>query len=192
MHDAAAHAGPGGEDSRAGSRPSAGDARRAPAARLRPLTRADLDRVMELEPQLFGAGAWTRGVYVDELTTPGRTYVAAVVDRPDGTEIMVGYAGLAAGDEAQVMTVGVDPAFRRRGIATQLLEALLRAARAERARSVLLEVRASDAGAQRLYARAGFTPIGVRRNYYAVEREDAVVMRATLGRRGRPVGSEIL
>lgn len=154
-------------------------------ARLRPLVSADLDRVVELEGELFGPGAWSRGVYLDELAAPGRTYLAAVVD---GT--VVGYAGLAAGEEAQVMTVGVAAPYRRRGIARQLLEALLSAARADGSRTVLLEVRASDAGAQRLYEGAGFTRIGLRRGYYAAEGEDAVVMRARLTASPGPVGSE--
>ncbi|RPF27559.1 ribosomal-protein-alanine N-acetyltransferase [Georgenia muralis] len=154
-------------------------------ARLRPLVNADLGRVVELEEELFGPGAWSRGVYLDELATPGRTYLAAVVD---GT--VVGYAGLAAGEEAQVMTVGVAAPYRRRGIARQLLEALLSAARAAGSRTVVLEVRASDAGAQRLYEGAGFTRIGLRRGYYAAEGEDAVVMRARLTASPGPVGSE--
>ncbi|MFH5822118.1 ribosomal protein S18-alanine N-acetyltransferase [Georgenia sp. AZ-5] len=161
----------------------------AVGVRLRPLAREDLGRVLELEPQLFGAGAWSRGVYLEELATPGRTYLAAVLDAPDGGELLVGYAGLAAGEEAQVMTVGVDARYRRRGIATAMLEALVETARAGGARSVLLEVRAGDDGAQRLYARAGFRPIGRRRNYYAAEREDAIVMRKVLRGAG-PVGSE--
>jgi len=158
--------------------------------RLRPLRVSDLDRVMELEEQLFGAGAWSRGAYVEELTrAPGRTYLAAVVDRPGG-ELVVGYAGLVAGTEAQVMTVGVDAEHRRRGIGRQLVDALLEDARAHGARTVLLEVRAGDAGAQRLYARAGFEPIGRRRNYYQAEGEDAVVMRARLTPSPGHVGAE--
>lgn len=153
---------------------------------LRPLVRADLDRVMELERDLFGAGAWSRGTYLDELVAPGRTYVAAVVD-----DVVVGYAGLAAGDEAQVMTVGVDPGHRRAGIGTALVSALLNAARRAGARTALLEVRAGDGGAQELYRRCGFEPVGRRRHYYAAEREDAVVMRARLDRAVGPVGSEV-
>jgi [ribosomal protein S18]-alanine N-acetyltransferase len=159
--------------------------------RLRPLRESDLDRVLELEGQLFGAGAWSRGAYVDELTrAPGRTYVAAVVDQPEG-ERVVGYAGLAGGAEAQIMTVGVDAAHRRQGIGAMLVDALLAAARVQGARTVLLEVRAGDAGAQRLYTRAGFEPIGRRRNYYQAEREDAVVMRARLTVAPGPVGAEL-
>jgi len=156
--------------------------------RLRPLGLDDLDRVMELEAELFGPGAWSRSAYVEELTTaPGRHYVAAVVgDR------LVGWAGIAVADEAEIMTVGVDAGHRRRGIGRLLVDALLEVARREGAGTALLEVRASDAGAQRLYARAGFTPIGRRRNYYQAEREDAVVMRARLRRGPGPVGAEAI
>lgn len=155
-----------------------------PPAVLRPLVPADLDRVMELEPILFGRGAWSRRAYDEELRTEGRTYVAA-----DAGGLLVGYAGLAGGDEAQVMTVGVDPAFRCRGIGAQLLDALLALAGEEGARSILLEVRAGDPVARRLYERAGFAEIGRRRRYYGSE--DAVVMRLQLRRGPGPVGAEL-
>ncbi|MEE6274396.1 ribosomal protein S18-alanine N-acetyltransferase [Georgenia wangjunii] len=155
--------------------------------RLRPLETGDLDRVMELEAELFGPGAWSHGAYVEELRAADRRYVAAL--DPAGT--VVGYAGIALADEASVMTVGVAGTHRRRGIGRLLLERLLEHARAARAREVFLEVRASDTGAQRLYAGAGFEPIGVRKRYYAAEGEDAVVMRLVLRPRGGPVGAEV-
>ncbi|MFC4554365.1 ribosomal protein S18-alanine N-acetyltransferase [Georgenia faecalis] len=154
--------------------------------RLRALDHGDLDRVMELEPILFGRGAWSRGMYREELAAPDRYYVAAVDDA--GT--VLGYAGLALADEASVMTVGVAPEHRRRGIGALLLADLLARARAAGCRRVFLEVRAGDAGAQRLYARAGFASIGVRRGYYAPEGEDAVVMALELTRPPGPVGAE--
>jgi ribosomal-protein-alanine N-acetyltransferase len=43
-------------------------------------------------------------------------------------------------------------------------------------RMIVLEVRASNAGAARLYERNGFVPGGIRRNYYSRPREDAIVM----------------
>lgn len=160
------------------------------AVSLRPLVLADLDRVMELEAELFGAGAWPRGTYIEELTeAPDRVYVAAV-DEDD----LVGYAGVVIADEAQIMTVGVAQSHQGRGIGARLVDALLDAAREAGARSCLLEVRAADEGAQRLYARAGFTPLGLRRRYYPGG-EDAVVMRARL-RPPRhtgpgPIGAEV-
>lgn len=142
---------------------------------LRPLRRDDLERVMDLEHELFGPDAWSRAVYLEELELPDRYYVA---DERDG--VVVGYAGISLGEDAEVMTVGVAEHHRGQGIGAELLADLVDRARAARARHVFLEVRAGSTGAQRLYARAGFTPIGTRRRYYGDE--DAVVMRLTLRR----------
>jgi ribosomal-protein-alanine N-acetyltransferase len=153
---------------------------------MRPLRHADLDIVEELERGLFGAAAWSRDVYETELAEPGRRYVAAVDARGD----LVGYAGIALAQDAEIMTIGVVPAWRRRGVGARLLETLLEAARAGRSRRVFLEVRTSDDGARRLYERAGFRPVGVRRGYYQPENADALVMRLELAR-AVPVGAEV-
>jgi len=140
---------------------------------LRPLREEDLDRVMELEAELFGRGAWSREVYLAELALPGRYYVAA---EEDG--VLVGYAGIALAEDSEVMTVGVAAASRGRGVGAALLTDLLDRARAARARHVFLEVRSGNDAAQRLYRRAGFEEIGTRPRYYGDE--DAVVMRLRL------------
>ncbi|WP_103063312.1 GNAT family N-acetyltransferase [Actinomyces qiguomingii] len=145
---------------------------------------------------------------LDRTTGPGadRTYLvahlAAPVDRgvsdsglgagaldalaqvgAGGSEAIVGYAGLWYGDgrgDADLLTIATVAAARRRGVATALLTALLGVAAQAGCRAVLLEVRASNEGAQRLYAAHGFTPIGRRRRYYLAPVEDAVVMRRSL------------
>lgn len=151
--------------------------------RLRPLQPADLDRVAQLETELFGPAAWSRELYEEELARADRYYVAADVDGE-----LVGYAGIVLASDAQVMTVGVAAGHRRRGIATRLVTDLVERARAARAREVFLEVRAGDTGAQELYRRAGFEPIGVRPRYYLPDGEDAVVMRCRLRPPGAPLG----
>lgn len=155
---------------------------------LRELVPADLDRVMQLEQELFGAGAWSPDMLRSELAAPGRRYVAAV----ETDEGVVGYAGVALGSDAEVMTVGVSAGWRRRGIGTALLAALLDAARAGGARRVFLEVRVTDADAQRLYQKAGFRSIGVRPRYYQPEGVDALVMRLDLsGNAGGRAGDAV-
>jgi ribosomal-protein-alanine N-acetyltransferase len=155
------------------------------AIRLRPLAFRDLDRVMELEADLFPFSPWSREMYEAELGAPDRCYVAAVA--PDGQ--VVGYAGIGLGADAEIMTVGVAGPWRRRGVGARLVESLLEAARDARARRVFLEVRADDEGAQRLYRRAGFRSVGLRRGYYQPEGRDAVVMRLDL-RGAAAVGAE--
>ena len=44
------------------------------------------------------------------------------------------------------------------------------------AEAVSLEVRVTNWGAQRLYARFGFRPVGIRKNYYQEIGEDALIM----------------
>ena len=81
-----------------------------------------------------------------------------------------------AADEAEILTVGVVPAARRRGIARELIAALLDTARARGARTAYLEVRIDNHPARTLYTSEGFVEVGVRRGYYEAGRTDAVVM----------------
>jgi [ribosomal protein S18]-alanine N-acetyltransferase len=90
---------------------------------------------------------------------------------------VVGYAGVIVQvGEAHITTVAVRPDLHRRKIATRLLIALLREARRRGAEAATLEVRAANAGAQRLYAQFGFGPVGIRPGYYAETGEDALIM----------------
>lgn len=151
--------------------------------RLRPLRAADLDRVVRLEQQLFGRGAWTYGMLAEELGGIGRWYVAAEPVRRDvaGTRPVVGYAGLwFDGDVAQIMTIGVDPAVQHLGIGSRLLTALIDRARALRAGAVLLEVRVDNDAALGMYAKFGFEQLGIRKRYYQPEDVDAYTMRLEL------------
>lgn len=163
---------------------------------LRPLTQEDVPRVAQLEHELFGTLAWSEETLVAELARPDRHYLAAELPgilgpggmaRPAGGEgdpiagaPIVGYAGVSLEPEWNVMTVGTVPWARRRGVATALLEALMAAARRAGGSELFLEVRASAAGAQRLYTAHGFTPVARRRKYYMPDGEDAVVMRVDL------------
>ncbi|MBA3252521.1 MAG: ribosomal protein S18-alanine N-acetyltransferase [Geodermatophilaceae bacterium] len=145
---------------------------RAPltTVRLEPMRAEHLPVILALEEQLFGGEAWTEGMLRDELAAPeSRHYVVALIEAE-----IVGYAGLVSYDhEAHVTTIGVVPGRRCRGVGTAMLADLLSAAGVRR---VLLEVEAGNAAAQRLYARNGFTPVGLRRRYYRSTGADAVVM----------------
>jgi ribosomal-protein-alanine N-acetyltransferase len=145
-------------------------------ATLRAMRWWDIDGgVLALEQDLFEADGWSGELFWSELADPAsRHYIVAEIDGG-----IVGYAGLAAyADEAYVQTLAVAPAHQRSGIGTWLLVELLTEARARGARSVGLEVRADNVTAQRLYARFGFEPVGVRRGYYQPSNVDALVMMA--------------
>ncbi len=142
------------------------------------MTTADLDGVLVLELALFGEEAWSRQMLVGELgQQPASRYY--LVAESDGE--IVGYAGLlAAGGQADVLTIAVAAARWGQGIGSQLLDRLLAEARARGATEVFLEVRADNARAQRLYRWRGFAEIGIRRGYYQPSGTDAIVMRLDL------------
>ncbi len=136
------------------------------------MRRRHLKGVMAIERQVYPR-PWSPNLFVSEMSEPrNRAYLVARLGRE-----VVGYAGLMSyGDEAHVTTIAVHPEHQRAKIGTRLLWELLGRARDTGARAVSLEVRVSNWGAQRLYGRFGFRPVGVRKNYYQETNEDALVM----------------
>jgi ribosomal-protein-alanine N-acetyltransferase len=143
---------------------------------LGPLLVSDAARCAELEELLFpGDDPWSTQAFRDELAV-GHFYVAARA----GSEL-VGYGGLAfvAGPpqpEAEIHTIGVDPAHRRRGIGRAVLGALLGTAD-QVAATVFLEVRTDNEAARALYEAEGFEIVGLRKRYYRPSGADAYTMR---------------
>jgi ribosomal-protein-alanine N-acetyltransferase len=137
-----------------------------------PMRRRHLRSVLRIEGEVYPR-PWSHSLFLSELALRGsRAYFVARVGRD-----LVGYAGIMlAGDDAHVTTIAVDPAHHREKIGTRLLLVLTREALARGARNMTLEVRLSNRGAQDLYRRFGFAPVGVRKNYYQETHEDALVM----------------
>ena len=86
------------------------------------------------------------------------------------------------GAEGEILTLGVVPTCRRRGVGRALLCAILDRARRQSIPSIVLEVAADNAAARRLYAAAGFVPIGHRPRYYrrGHETADALLLRCRI------------
>lgn len=100
---------------------------------------------------------WSAAEIAATLATPG----AFLVDDSDGFLI-----GRVLAGEAELLTLAVAPAARRRGIGARLVAAFLARAHAASARRAFLEVAADNTAALALYARAGFAEAGRRRGYY--------------------------
>ena len=93
------------------------------------------------------------------------------------SQALIGYAIVSRYVDAwHVMNLAVAPEHRRRGIGMALLERLFEVTAGDAQRGYTLEVRVSNAGAIRLYERAGFRTRGIRRGYYTDNREDALIM----------------
>jgi ribosomal-protein-alanine N-acetyltransferase len=90
---------------------------------------------------------------------------------------IIGFAGMwLAFDEAHVTTIGVDPPHRGLGLGELLLLCMFDEAVERRANWLTLEVRVTNAAAQALYRKYGFTAHGTRKRYYSDNNEDALIM----------------
>lgn len=123
----------------------------------------DIEAVLPLEREVFDGDVWTAHHFWSELGQMAtRHYLVA----REGDRV-VGYAGLCAyPDEAFVQTMAVAADHRGQGLGALMLEGLLAEAERRGLRTVLLEVRADNPQAQRLYERHGFRRTAVRRGYY--------------------------
>lgn len=148
----------------------------------RPLDAAHAPDVAALESAVMGSDAWKASLVADELPRKDRTWWAAF----DGN-VLAGYCGGWIVDgQVQILKIATDQAYRRRGIAAELLALVASDARNLGATEMTLEVRASNAGAQTFYERMGLRNIGTRPHYYS-DREDAVIMSGPLPEARRDV-----
>jgi len=145
---------------------------------IEPMTAGDIDAVMEIERLSFRS-PWSRQVFLEEMARDF-AHVDIVRDAVTGEVVAFGNYWLVA-DEVHVLNIATHPQARRAGHASRMLAHMIDFARREICRCVTLEVRRSNAVAQRLYRRFAFRAIGVRPHYYAEDQEDAIVMLLDLG-----------
>ncbi len=147
----------------------------APGAALgfRPAGPADVERVMEIEKEGF-LHPWSREIIERELQHAWSQVVLAL-DGAGG--LVVGYIVFwLVHDEVHVLNVATAADARRRGVGRALMELAEQEGRRRDARLATLEVRRSNTPALALYRAIGYRQVGVRPNYYAEEKEDAIVM----------------
>lgn len=136
---------------------------------------ADLDGVQAVDRESFPS-PWTREMYEAELLNSGTSFI--LVGRVAGTAV-AGYCSYRlVADELQINNVAVLPARRGQGLGRALVQAAAAHGLRAGARVALLEVRRSNARAQRLYLRLGFRHAGQRPRYYEHPEEDALILAA--------------
>ena len=132
---------------------------------LHPLRAVDLDRAARLHREAFepmGEPGWTRQDIAGLLASPG---VAGFLVTETTFDIGMAICRVVA-DEAELLTLAVDPGHRRRGAARLLLDAVVEKTRSGGAESLFLEVGADNPGARALYDSLGFAVVGRRAGYY--------------------------
>jgi [ribosomal protein S18]-alanine N-acetyltransferase len=138
---------------------------------IREMAKEDIGDILEIEKQSF-VTPWTRGMVQDTLTSPIST---SFVMEQEGR--VLGYIMLySVADEAHILNLAIDPARRRKGHGSRLLEYAVEYCLRRGVSDFFLEVRDSNHSAQDLYRKHGFRVIGRRKRYYAETNEDALVM----------------
>lgn len=151
-----------------------------PPPSLRAAAATDAESLASLHAAAFDE-PWDAAAFLGFLDRPG---CLAFVATDELSRAAVGFIiGHVAADEAEILSVAVDPAVRRAGIGQLLLRALLEAARDRYVAKVHLEVADVNTAALALYQAEGFIVTGRRKGYYAraTGRVDAVVMSRSLG-----------
>ncbi|MEK7266868.1 MAG: ribosomal protein S18-alanine N-acetyltransferase [Pseudomonadota bacterium] len=137
----------------------------------------DADVIVDLEARAFGAASWGAASVADGLTAPHVATLVAFHDSAREAAAFVFWRSL--GEEAEILSIGVAPRFRRRGGARALLDEVVERARSEGVRKLFLEVDVANTSAAALYASQGFQRISLRKRYYK-NGGDALVMRLDL------------
>jgi ribosomal-protein-alanine acetyltransferase len=142
-----------------------------PASSVRRARPADLDAIDAIEASSFDADRFTRAALKRLIASMTAACLVAEIEGK-----VVGYVAVLfriGTFVARIYSIAVHPDIRGRGVAQDLIEAAERAARTRGARSIRLEVRASNNAAVRLYDRAGFTFLERKPGYYQ-DGEDAL------------------
>lgn len=143
-----------------------------PSAAGTPAFDAAIAAIVQLESESF-TNPWSRETLVWELENSDVTRVYLL--REDGRVVAFCSCWLVF-EELHINTVAVDPASRRKGHATALLNHVVSDAAAAGALRATLEVRASNDAAIALYTRLGFHVAATRPRYYTKPEEDALIL----------------
>lgn len=135
------------------------------------MTPKDVEELAALDKKCF-AIPWSEQSFRDETENALAIYFVA---KEKGK--CIGYAGFwNVSGEGDITNVAVLPEFRRLGIGSKLIEAVIKKASELKLSLLTLEVRRSNTAAQGLYSKYGFEIIGERKHYYSDNREDALIM----------------
>ena len=140
---------------------------------IREAEKGDIDKIAALEKECFPM-PWSEDSIRNDVLDSSIAYVVVA----EFDEVFAGYADVwfVAG-EGQINNIAVVPSYRRKGVGTALLEALIDQVRDLGGTEMSLEVRPSNTAAMRLYRRLGFEEVGERGGYYLDDGEAAAIMK---------------
>jgi ribosomal-protein-alanine N-acetyltransferase len=150
--------------------------------RIRRMTAADVDRVMEIARGLMDAPQWGASAYLNALNAEGvPRRIAVVAEAATDSGAVLGFAvGSVVAPEGELETIAVAAVGQRRGVGRLLFAELAEELSAAGLRDVHLEVRGSNAVALAFYRALGFQETGRRPRYYTEPVEDSLLLQLRL------------
>ena len=139
---------------------------------IRPMTSEDLAAVSQIDAACFEE-PWPKNSFAYELTTD---YSICMVAATPEVGVVAAIVVWLIVDEAHIATIAVHPDAQGQGIGACLLAHALLAAHQRGAQTSMLEVRVSNLAAISLYHRFGYLQVGIRKNYYQNNNEDALLL----------------
>ncbi len=151
-----------------------------PACYFGAMVETDIDAILAIERQSFQR-IWQRTSFMGELACDyAYPYTIKCEEGNSLPQIIAYICFRVITDEMQLLRIAVAPRWRRRGVASKLLDKCFALALEKGAVSAILEVRPSNKPAISLYHKLGFHLVEKRKNYYSETREDALILKKNL------------
>lgn len=139
----------------------------------------DLRSVLEIEELSF-PHPWHESTFRGEIQHRPISFPQVVVHTT--LHRVIGYIIFwMIGEDVQINNIAIHPDFRRMGVGEQVLRQVIDRVSLRGARLITLEVRPSNTPALALYKKLSFRLLGIRKGYYAIPPEDALVLGLHLG-----------
>lgn len=134
------------------------------------MTWADYEQIKEKLISDFD-DFWSDSILKSELMGENKQYIVAKRENA-----IIGFAGvMLVPPDMELMNIVTKKSERGKGIGTFLLNKIIEIAQNNKMEQILLEVSSKNYIAKKMYEKAGFVEIGLRKNYYSLQ-EDAIIM----------------
>ncbi len=141
--------------------------------KIEPMTKDDIDYVVEIESEAYGKHHWAKSSFYDEMSNNLAKYYTA----KDLSGKIIGYAGTwHIIDEGHITTIAVKKEYLRNHIGEAIVNRIIQDCYKDNIKYLTLEVRVSNIPAIKLYEKYGFQSLGTRKAYYQDNNEDALIM----------------
>lgn len=136
------------------------------------MRRVHVPAVLEIEDEAF-TSPWTAEMFLQEIEDNGLSRSFVVLE---GERVVGYFVAWFLRQDVHLLNIAVARSRQREGIGRSMMRFLLDMAERELKEMFTLEVRESNAGAIEMYRSLGFRPVGVRRQYYEDDNENALMM----------------